>query len=78
MLICLECGKTFEEDEIKRWKEDRGEFWGFPSYENMSGCPRCYGAYEEAEECFECGKYFPKYELDENYLCEDCRADVDD
>lgn len=78
MLICLECGKTFEEDEIKHWKEDRGEFWGFPSYENMSGCPHCQGDYEEAYECENCGKYFTLDELDENYLCEDCREDEEE
>lgn len=74
-LKCLECGKVFEDDEIAHWQESRGEFWGFPAYETMSGCPDCQGDYEEAEKCESCGKYFTKDELDENCLCEDCRED---
>lgn len=78
MQICLECGKVFEDDEIAHWEESRGEFWGEPAYENMSGCPHCGGAYEEAYECENCGKYFTLDELDENHLCEDCREDTDE
>ena len=73
MLICLECGKVFDYDEIARWEETHG--LDTPPYEKMSGCPRCYGAYDEAYECENCGKYFTKDELDENHLCEDCRED---
>lgn len=75
MLICLECGKVFDEDDIEYWEESRGEYWGMPCTEKMSGCPRCQGAYEEAEECEKCGKYYPKNELDENNLCEDCQEE---
>lgn len=78
MKICLECGKVFEDDEIAYWQESRGEFWGFPAYESMSGCPDCHGGYEEAYQCENCGKYFTKDELDENCLCEDCREDEED
>ena len=78
MFICLECGKTFEEGEVARWREDRGEFWGFPCSEEVTGCPFCEGAYDEADECAECGKYFAKSDLDENHLCEDCRDDTDE
>jgi DNA-directed RNA polymerase subunit RPC12/RpoP len=78
MQICLECGKTFEDDEIECWQESRGEFWGEPAYENMSGCPHCGGAYEEAYECENCGEYFTLDELDENHLCEDCREDEEE
>ena len=75
MNICLECGKTFEDSEIAHWQESRGEFWGFPAYETVSGCPRCQGDYEEAEKCESCGQYFTLDELDENHLCEDCREE---
>ena len=68
----------FEDDEIAHWRESRGEFWGSPAYETMSGCPRCQGDYEEAYECENCGKYFTLDELDENYLCEDCRENEED
>ena len=49
--VCLECGKTF--DEPVCWREGRGEFWGVPCYEDMSGCPYCYGGYEEVDEDYE-------------------------
>lgn len=76
MLKCCECGKVFEDGEVARWREDRGEFWGFKSYETMTGCPSCRGEYEEAEMCENCGEYFFEDELDENHLCEDCREDT--
>ena len=58
MLICADCGLIFGEDELAEWYEDRGEFWGFPCTERMTGCPRCfsgavddyYGEDEEEEE----------------------------
>ena len=78
MKICLECGEVFDDDEIAYWEERRGEFWGFPAYETMSGCPHCKGDYVEAYECENCGKYFTLDELDENHLCEDCREDEEE
>ena len=36
MYICDECGETFEEP--KTYYEDRGEFWGQPCREEISGC----------------------------------------
>lgn len=51
---CADCGNTFAEDEIATWKEERGEFWGAPAYEKMSGCPFCHSGdiseYTETEE----------------------------
>lgn len=43
MYKCAECGLIFDESEIAVWEEDRGEFWGMPAYEKLSGCPRCFG-----------------------------------
>ena len=40
---CGDCGKVFDEGEIITWREDRGEFWGMPCYETLSGCPFCHG-----------------------------------
>ena len=40
---CGDCGKVFDECEIITWREDRGEFWGMPFYETLSGCPFCHG-----------------------------------
>lgn len=50
MLKCLDCGYTFDEDEIKTWREDRGEYWGVPVTERCCGCPRCRGDFEEVDE----------------------------
>ena len=50
MFKCADCGLVFDESDIATWKEDRGEFWGMPAYETMSGCPRCHsGAIDEIE-----------------------------
>lgn len=49
MYVCNDCGRTFE--ELKTWEEDRGEFWGQPCYENMSGCPYCFsGDFDEVND----------------------------
>jgi predicted nucleic acid-binding Zn-ribbon protein len=47
MYKCADCGHIFEEGEQAIWYEDRGEFWGVPCRERMTGCPVCHGAYEE-------------------------------
>lgn len=47
MYQCADCGHIFEEGEQAVWYEDRGEFWGVPCRERMTGCPVCHGAYEE-------------------------------
>ena len=75
MYKCCECGAVFEEPAT--WKEYRGEYWGDPAYEEMSGCPECEGGYEEAFECEERGKWCSKDELIGG-LCEDCQDELDD
>ena len=55
MYKCLECGHIFEDSEQSTWQESRGEFWGQPVSETMSGCPRCHGDYEKTKSCVECG-----------------------
>ena len=52
---CVECGHIFEEGEQARWSESRGEFWGVPCSEEMSGCPLCHGGYEKTKPCKICG-----------------------
>ena len=71
MNICLECGYVFDDKQIAHWEEMRGEFWGRPAYEKMSGCPRCLGDYKEAEKCEECGKYV--LAVNENKVCDSCK-----
>lgn len=71
--VCLECGNIFSEPT--RWKEDRGECFGFPSYEEISGCPNCSGGYTKAYQCNCCGEWitgdYIKVE-DGNRYCENC------
>ena len=57
MLVCLECGHIFHEDDIVVWQEDRGECFGYPSYERFSGCPHCHGNYVKVFPCACCGEY---------------------
>ena len=45
---CFDCGNEF--DDPVSFEEYRGEFWGEPAYEWLSGCPVCRGDYEEIEE----------------------------
>ena len=49
MYRCNDCGREF--DELEFWQESRGEFWGIPCTETMSGCPYCYsGDYDKYDE----------------------------
>lgn len=68
---CLECGHIFEEGEQAVWSEGRGEFWGTPCSEEMSGCPLCRGDYEKTEQCKICGSACLADEL-EGGVCDDC------
>lgn len=36
--FCKHCGTTFEEFAIEKHLEDRGEFWGVQSYEEICEC----------------------------------------
>ena len=75
MFVCIECGCIFGEDEVRTWKEDRGECFGFPSYEKYSGCPNCGSSYTKAYRCDYCGEWitgdYIKVENDNRY-CENC------
>lgn len=65
MYICGECGMIF--DEIAHWEESRGEFWGQPAYERMSGCPYCHST--------DFDEYDPDAENDEDEESEDGEDD---
>lgn len=66
MYKCLECGNIFDEEQTANWQEPHGE--------DCSGCPLCYGAYEEAHQCIICNDYFLEDELC-NDICDDCLED---
>lgn len=75
--ICVDCGNIFEEDAVAEWYEDRGEFWGMPCRERMTGCPNCHGAYEEVKTCVCCHELYLKEELYEGH-CERCQEEMED
>lgn len=73
MFVCIDCGRVFE-DSI-HWKENIGEHFGFPAYEEFSGCPYCNGAYTEAYRCDCCEEWIVDdyYKTDDGQrYCEDC------
>lgn len=53
MFVCLDCGRYF--DVPKKYVEKHG--LDCPPYETLSGCPYCYGDYEEYREDEEEGEY---------------------
>lgn len=80
MYYCLECGHIFSEDEVSTWKENRGEYWGTPCSESMSGCPRCKGSYVKTYRCENCNQWIdgPYIRLDDGKrICEDCYTTYD-
>ena len=73
MFVCYECQHVF--DEPKNYKESRGEHFGFPSYENVVGCPHCGGAFTETYRCDACGEWIDTdtyVEIGEEKYCENC------
>lgn len=71
MYKCVECGNLFEEGEEVVWEESRGEFWGSPCSETLSGCPVCKGNYEETIPCKICGSHNFEDEFVDG-VCEEC------
>ena len=73
MLRCIDCGKIFDDDDVAVWEESRGEFWGVPCSETVSGCPHCQGDYEQVTTCKRCDKWCSEDELTNGYcdLCYD-------
>lgn len=55
MYRCERCGETFNESEVvvEKWREYRGEYFGFPAIETVSEehCPYCNS--EDIEEYYE-------------------------
>lgn len=68
---CLECGHIFDEGEQAVWSESRGEFWGIPCSEEMSGCPLCKGEYEKTVQCAFCDSEHLEDELFGG-VCDEC------
>ena len=71
MYKCIECGHLFEDGEQATYRENQGECFGYPAYEEFNCCPVCKGDYEEAVQCEKCGEYFFEDELLSG-ICESC------
>lgn len=80
MFICLGCGHIFDNDEVLTWQEDRGEYWGAPCSESISGCPQCKSDYVTAHRCAYCDEWidgeYIKLENGER-ICEHCYTTYD-
>ena len=75
MLICLNCKHIFDDDEVAVWDESRGEYWGTPCYEKVSGCPCCKGDYEETHKCDCCDEWIVGNYIktdDGQRICDNC------
>lgn len=72
MLVCLDCGNVFDEEDIEYWDERHGLDYG--PYEHCSGCPDCGGAYTEAIRCDGCGEWITNeyVEIGDERYCENC------
>ena len=51
---CADCGEIFDEEDSGIRKENVGEFWGAPAYQEYNVCPNCnsyyIGRYNEDED----------------------------
>lgn len=63
MFKCTDCGFVFAEEDIITWQENYGEFF--------SGCPQCFGAYEETVECDLCKSDCLENEMNFD-ICQKC------
>ena len=72
MYRCLECGHLFEDGEEAVVREDRGEFCGFPCFEELSVCPICHGVYAETVRCQVCDSEHLDEELVDGVVCKNC------
>ena len=74
MYKCVECGHIFEDGEEAIWEEPKGEYWGIPCSQEMSGCPVCGGNYEETDKCKICRAECTEDELNGG-VCKKCIDD---
>lgn len=70
MNICLDCGHHFDAGEKVTYKERHGFRDG--RCERLTGCPICWGAFEQAASCSKCGGNFLMDKLFPGGLCREC------
>ena len=69
MLLCHNCGLI---EEPRTVREQVGEYWGGPYYEERQVCPYCGDDLEEAPKCDICGE-----EIEEGMVCSLCQAHIE-
>lgn len=80
MYVCLECRHICDEEDIITWKEDRGEYWGTPCYEEKSGCPHCKGNCVKAFKCDSCEEWITELYIktdDGKRYCVNCYCQIE-
>lgn len=71
--ICPICKEVIYEEEL--YCKIHSATWYEPACYERRTC--CYGTdYEEAWQCEECGEWFTREELDDDFLCEYCREEI--
>lgn len=75
MLICNNCNKTFDEENVEIRRESMGECFGTPAYNDVCVCPHC-GSDDigEVRFCKLCDSIVPEYD---DY-CNDCAEHLQD
>ena len=77
MYKCYKCKEVFSADDLDWVREETGECWGTPAYEERAVCPVCKAEkIAECETCECCGNFFfpgvDAYELDGELYCSEC------
>lgn len=75
MVICLDCGKTFEIEDAQTDSHAVGEIGMQTAYEEFKTCPHCDSLYiEEATQCKACGEWKADFNMIDG-ICEKCLRD---
>ena len=75
MLICKDCGQTFDEEDVVVEKECVGEYWGVDAYQELYYCPHCGSdQFDEAHKCRICGEWFYQEGYEEQ--CAECMSEL--
>lgn len=80
MLICLECGHVFDEEDVDVVRSYLGECWGQDCYESEACSPCCHDDFTEAYECDCCGEWITEsyIKLDNGQrICQNCYCHYD-
>ena len=77
MYVCLECGRSFHEDDVEVVKEYHYELED-RAYEKRHICPYCKSAnFEEGSYCQQCGDEISESQAKFG-LCADCEIEADE